>query len=106
MIMPLVQKPHWVAKPSRKAAWTSSSSPPGRCTPSSVATLAPSTVSTGTRQDMTGSPSSSTVQVPHVPWAQPRFAAVRPSSSRSATSSVVPGWTRNSRGSSLTRTSM
>ena len=40
---------------------------------------------------MTGSPSSSTVQVPHVPWAQPRLAAVSPSCSRSADSSVEPG---------------
>ncbi len=33
--------------------------------------LWPSTVSTGTRQAKTGLPSSSTVQVPQVPWAQP-----------------------------------
>ena len=90
--MPEVQNPHWVAKPSRNAACTSSSSPSAPPTPSSVPHASRrATVSTGTRQDITGSPSSSTVQVPHVPWAQPRLAAVRPSVSRSADSSVVPG---------------
>jgi hypothetical protein len=73
-IMPDVQNPHWVAKSSRNAAWTSSSSPSGDATPSSVLTFAPATVSTATRQLSVGRPSSSTVHEPQLPVPQPRLA--------------------------------
>src|SRR4051812_13176242 len=105
MIIPGVQKPHWVAKPSRKACW-SGERPSGGVVPSSVLTVEPLIVSTGIRQLMTGSPSTWQVHVPHVPCPQPRLAAVRPSVSRRALSSVVPGWARNSTGSPLSCSSM
>src|SRR4051812_34166399 len=105
MIMPLVQKPHWVAKPSRNACW-SGERPSTGVVPSSVLTVEPLIVSTGTRQDMTAWPSTWQVQVPHVPTPQPRLAAVRPRLSRSALSRVVPGWARNSVGSPLSSSSM
>src|SRR5687768_4452120 len=106
MIIPGVQKPHWVAKPSRNACWIGASVPSCAATPSSVFTVEPLTVSTGTRQDITASPSSRHVQVPHVPTPQPRLAAVRPSVSRRALSRVVPGLAMNSCGSPLTSISM
>src|SRR4051794_22591069 len=105
MIIPGVQKPHWVAKPSRKACW-SFDSPSTGVVPSSVFTLAPLIVSTGIRQLMTASPSTWHVQVPQVPTPQPRLAAVSPSVSRRALSRVVPGWARNSTGSPLSSSSM
>src|SRR3954453_15588080 len=105
MIIPGVRKAHWGAKPSRKACW-SGERPSGGVVPSSVLTVEPLIVSTGIRQLMTGSPSTWQVHVPHVPWPQPRLAAVRPSVSRRALSSVVPGWARNSTGSPLSCSSM
>ena len=74
--------------------------------PSSVFTVAPLIVSTGTRQDITASPSSVAGAGAARACAQPRLAAVRPSVSRRALSSVVPGWARNSRGSPLSSSSM
>src|SRR4051794_18167882 len=106
MIIPGVQKPHWVAKPSRKACWIGDRVPSAGVVPSSVFTLEPLIVSTGTRQDITGSPSSRHVQVPQVPTPQPRLAAVRPSVSRRAPSSVVPGLATNSSSAPLTSSSM
>src|SRR3954453_17506749 len=105
MIMPGVQKPHWVAKPSRNACW-SLDRPSVGVVPSSVLTVAPLIVSTGIRHDMTAWPSTWQVQVPHVPTPQPRLAAVRPRLSRSALRSVVPGWARNSVVSPLSSSSM
>jgi hypothetical protein len=92
MIMPDVQKPHWVAKPSRNASWIGCR-PCGGVRPSIVSMRASSIVSTGSRQDMTGLPSISTVQEPQAPCSQPRRAPVRPWFSRSTSSSVVPGAT-------------
>src|SRR4051794_12880671 len=105
MIIPGVQKLHWVAKPSRNACW-SGERPSGGVVPSSVLTAEPLIVSTGIRQLMTGSPSTWHVHVPHVPWPQPRLAAVSPSVSRRALSRVVPRWARNSTGSPLSCSSM
>src|SRR3954470_1250584 len=106
MIIPGVQNPHWVAKPSRRPGGTGESEPSLGVVPSSVFTLEPLIVSTGTRHDMTASPSSRHVQVPQVPTPQPRLAAVRPSVSRSALSSVVPGLATNSSSAPLTSSSM
>src|SRR3954471_8952569 len=105
MIMPLVQKPHWVAKPSRNACWSFERASTG-VVPSSVLTVAPLIVSTGIRQLITAAPSTWQVHVPHVPTPQPRLAAVRPRSSRRALRRVVPGWARNSTGSPLSSSSM
>src|SRR3954469_6656609 len=105
MIMPLVQKPHWVAKPSRNACWSFERASTG-VVPSSVLTVAPLIVSTGIRQLITAARSTWQVHVPHVPTPQPRLAAVRPRSSRRALRRVVPGWARNSTGSPLSSSSM
>ena len=105
MIIPGVQKPHWVAKLSRNACW-SGDSPTAGVVPSSVVTFEPLIVSTGIRQLMTASPSTWQVHVPHVPTPHPRLAAVRPSESRSALSSVVPGLAMNSSSEPFTSSSM
>ena len=62
----------------------------GEASPSTVTTSQPSARSAGTRQLITATPSSQTVQAPHSPSAQPSFVPVSPASSRSARSSVLP----------------
>ena len=57
--------------------------------PSSVRTGRPTQPCASDRQERIGTPSIRTVQAPQTPWLQPRFAAVRCSSSRSTVSSVV-----------------
>src|SRR5213076_1841462 len=52
-----------------------------------------------TRQERTGVPSTSTVQVPHSPSSQPCFVPVSPASSRSTSSSVLWGANATSTGS-------
>src|SRR5580698_1508420 len=83
--MPGVQMPHWAPPYSRNACWTALSLSP-LATPSMVVIDAPSTCSTGTRQEFTSSPSISTEQAPHSPSPQPSFTPVRRRSSRKTSS--------------------
>src|SRR5881409_884197 len=59
--------------------------------PSTVCTRRPAQARPNTKQDSTGMPSTSTVQVPHSPSSQPCFVPVRPRSSRRTSSSVLWG---------------
>src|SRR5437762_8545036 len=59
--------------------------------PSTVLTRRPSQARPSTRQDSTGWPSRSTVQVPHSPSSQPCLVPVSPRSSRSTSRSVLWG---------------
>ena len=63
----------------------------------------PRTRRASTRQESTGSPSTSTVQAPHSPSSQPCLVPVSCRSSRSTSSSVVCGLKSASRASPLTR---
>ena len=63
---------------------------------SSVVTRRPATSSTGSRQDIIGSPSTSTVQLPQPPCRQPSLTAVWPSWLRRTDWSVVIGRTMTS----------
>ena len=89
MIMPGVQKPHCVAKASRKARCSGCSTPPS-ARPAVVLISAPLQVSASVRQESLNSPSMMTEQAPQVPWWQPPFGEVSPILLRSAWSSVVP----------------
>jgi hypothetical protein len=68
---PGVQKPHCRPWHSMKARWTGPSPPSGARQPSIVVTDCPSAVTAKSRQDRTGTPSSSTVHAPHTPCSQP-----------------------------------
>src|SRR5947208_11726377 len=59
--------------------------------PSTVLTRRPAHARPRARQESTGVPSSSTVQVPHSPSSQPCFVPVKPRSSRNTSSSVLCG---------------
>jgi hypothetical protein len=78
MIMPGVQKPHWVPSFSWKARCRRDRLP-AVARPSMVSTLAPSTLCASVLQARRGSPSTSTVQAPHSPPSQPCLVPVRPS---------------------------
>src|ERR1041385_6058923 len=67
--------------------------------PSTVLTRRPAHARPRARQESTGFPSTSTVQVPHSPSSQPCFVPVRPRSSRSTSSSVLWGAKATSTGS-------
>src|SRR2546428_8037704 len=67
--------------------------------PSTVLTRWPAQARPSTRQDSTGAPSTSTVQVPHSPSSQPCFVPVSPRSSRRTPSSVLWGANATSTGS-------
>src|SRR2546427_11400223 len=67
--------------------------------PSTVCTRRPAQARPNTKQDSTGMPSTSTVQVPHSPSSQPCFVPVRPRSSRSTSSRVLCGAEPSSAGS-------
>src|SRR5581483_1405949 len=62
---------------------------PSNANPSMVTIWASWCATARARQLVTRRPSSKTVQAPHCPWSQPFFVPVRPSRSRSASSSVV-----------------
>ncbi len=90
MSIPGVQKPHWTPPCSRNAACSGLSSPPA-ASPSIVVTSRPSAWSARYEQAFTGLPSSSIMQAPHSESSQPSFDPVRPTASRTASSSDVPG---------------
>ncbi len=90
MRKPGMQKPHCTANWSTKACCSGWSSPSAVARPSIVVTAAPWARAAGTRQDRTATPSRCTVQAPHSPSAQPSLVPVRPTSSRSQSSSVTP----------------
>src|SRR5262245_45630944 len=90
-IIPGVQKPHWRPCSTWKPSWIGSSSPPAP-RPSTVVTSRPSACTARTEHDLTGVPSSSTVQAPQPDVSQPTWVPVRPSVERRK-------WTSRSRGS-------
>src|SRR5688572_32921430 len=67
-----------------------------------VSTERPAQSSASVRQERCGSPSTSTAQAPHSPSSQPCLVPVRPSSSRSTSSSVLYGANETSAGSPFT----
>ena len=73
MIMPGVQMPHCAPPSLTKASWRARRP----FSPSMVVTRAPRTWPTGTRQDVTATPSTSTVHAPHSPSPHPSFVPVR-----------------------------
>jgi len=81
MIIPGVQKPHWVPSFSWNAC-CSRLMRPLAASASIVSTSAPSQRTASVMQASRGSPSTSTVQAPHSPPSQPRLAPVSPRSSR------------------------
>src|SRR5579884_2672967 len=78
---PRVQKPHWAAPWVAKATWSGWTRPPS-ASPRRVTTSRPSIRPIRTRQLLTGSPSRSTVHVPHTPSPHPSLTSVIPRSSR------------------------
>src|SRR5262249_15926475 len=66
--------------------------------PSIVVTLAPSFMMASVRQELMRRPSTRTVHAPHWPWSHPFFVPVKPTYSRSASSSVVHGATSSLNG--------
>ena len=74
--------------------------------PSMVSTRRPPTSHPSTRQEQTSRPSSMTLQAPQSPEAQPSLLPVRPSVSRSTSSSVSSVSQRNSTASPFTVAAM
>src|SRR5690606_9609283 len=72
---------HWRASWATKAAWTGWSRP-SVARPSTVRTSRPSSSSTGSTQEATGTPSTEIVHAPHTPVPQTSLAPVRPRSWR------------------------
>src|SRR5215470_5992309 len=94
MSMPAVQKPHWTAPCSMNASWSGSSVSPSP-SPSTVRTRVPSASTARWVQELTGAPSTSTVQAPQTCMSQERLAPLRPSRSRSTSkSSACAGTSR------------
>ncbi len=87
---PGMQKPHCGTPCRTNASWSGCSAPVA-ARPSMVRTARPRTCMASIRQLATGLPSRCTVQAPQSPVPQPSLGPVRPSSSRSASSSVVVG---------------
>src|SRR5690606_21245986 len=81
------QKPHCTAPERSIASWIGLS--PSVDRPSTVVTSEPSASAAITRQEQTTSPSSTTEQEPHSPWAQALFDPNRPSSSRKTSRRLV-----------------
>src|SRR5207253_7019202 len=75
--IPPVQKPHWRAAWSAKARSKRSNSD-SSANPSTVSTCRPSTSATSVQHELTGRPSTSTVQVPQTCTSHERFAPVSP----------------------------
>src|SRR6266566_1073600 len=74
-------------------------------TPSIVVTSRSRTIAASVMQASTGRPSTCTVQAPHSPRSHPFFVPVRPSRSRSVSSSVARGSSASRWSSPLTRSS-
>ncbi len=74
-IMPGVQKPHWRPCSCQKPSWTGWSWP-SFSSPSTVVTSRPSACTASTVHDLTGTPSSSTVQAPQWVVSQPMWVPV------------------------------
>ena len=89
MMIPGVQKPHWLAPAEVKASahrWRSAGS-----RPSSVVTSRPATRRAGVTHATRGAPSTHTVQQPHWPWGlHPSLGDRRPSRCRRTSSSDEP----------------
>src|SRR5512133_3713798 len=91
--MPGVQKPHCTAPCATKdfcTAWASGS----RARPSMVVSSRPSQSTANSRQELTERPSTMMVQAPHSPSPQPYLVPVRPTTSRSNSSVLMPAPTR------------
>ena len=89
MMIPGVQKPHWLAPVSLKASAQRSRT--AGSSPSRVVTSRPATRRTGVTQATRAAPSTQTVQHPHCPWGlQPSLGVRRPSRSRRASRSEIP----------------
>jgi hypothetical protein len=89
MMIPGVQKPHWLAPASLNASVQTERSEGS--IPSSVVTARPSTRRTGVTHETRAEPSTQTVQQPHWPCGlQPSLADLRPSRSRSTSKRVAP----------------
>src|SRR5512137_1059284 len=80
MSCPDWQYPHWGTSPAIQAFWSGWS--PFADSPSMVVIRCPAASLTGSWQDRTGSPSSSTVHAPHCDRPQPNLVPVSPSASR------------------------
>ena len=93
MIMPGVEKPFWAAKSRQKASWIGCRLPSAPAIPSMVVTSWPAACGARTRQLFTAAPSRWTVQAPHSPVSQPILVPVRPSRSRSTSTSSDRGST-------------
>src|SRR4051812_4117930 len=90
--MPGVQKPHWSA--ACRVKTSSSRSKSGRsASPSIVRTSEPAASAARKQQELTGSPSTSTVHEPQTCTSHERLAPVSPSPSRSTSSSSSCGST-------------
>src|SRR5664279_2294098 len=88
--IPGVQKPHWRPWHSMKPCWTGSSRW-STSRPSTVRTECPLAIAASTVQDLTGSPSSCTTQVPQLLVSHPQCVPVnRSRSRRKCTSSMRP----------------
>ncbi len=92
MIIPGVQKPHWRAWHSWKAAWTLCSSP-SWARPSIVVTSWPLAWTASTLHDFTLLPSRWTVQAPQLLVSHPITVPVLPSFSRRYCTSSIRGST-------------
>src|SRR5439155_9397814 len=89
MMIPGVQKPHWLAPVAQKASAQARRSSSGR--PPTVTTERPAILRAGVTQATRGAPSTSTVQQPHWPWGlQPSLGERTPSRSRSTSSRDAP----------------
>src|SRR6478752_2545014 len=99
--IPGVQKPHCRPWHCMKPSWTGSSLP-STSRPSTVRTACPEAIAASIVQDFTGSPSTSTTQVPQLEVSQPQCVPVSPSSSRRKCTSSVRGSTSAVTGSPLT----
>src|SRR3954471_8144949 len=91
-IIPGVQKPHCSPCSSMKPCCTGSSVPPS-ARPSTVRTSCPAVIAASWVQDFTGSPSTSTTQVPQLLVSHPQWVPVRPSVSRRKCTSSSRGST-------------
>ena len=92
MIIPGVQKPHWRAWHSWKAACTACRLP-SSARPSMVVTSCPLAWTASTLQDFTLRPSRCTVQAPQLLVSQPITVPVLPSFSRRYCTSSIRGST-------------
>src|SRR5215469_13753753 len=93
MIMPGVQKPHCNPCFSRKASCIGCSGPSAAASPSIVSTLAPSSCSAKTVQDLIALPLTCTTHAPHCEVSQPTCVPVSRKCSRKSCTSSVRGST-------------